>query len=53
MTYQEAKDKYIELFGGFPEFLFMTADESYILPYILKALETGEEIGPPELDVVY
>lgn len=31
----------------------MTASERYVLPYILKALETGEEIEPPDPDVTY
>ncbi len=53
MTYEEAEKRYIEKFGGFPYFLFMGAEKSYILPYILEALETGKEIEPPDDDVIY
>lgn len=51
MTYSEAKNSYIERFGGFPEFLFMGADEGEVLPYIEAALRTGKEITPPAENV--
>lgn len=44
MTYEEAKARYIEEFGGFPEFLFMGADENEVMPFIRRALDTGREI---------
>ena len=47
MTYEEAKEKYIEKFGGFPEFLFMGAEENEVLPLIRRALDTGREIEAP------
>lgn len=53
MTYIEAKKLYIERFGGFPEFLFMGADEDEILPHIQKALKTGKEIEVPDEEMTY
>lgn len=53
MTYGEAKNLYIERFGGFPEFLFMGADENEVLSHILKALKTGKEIKAPNDETVY
>ena len=44
MTYNEARALYIEKFGGFPDFLFMGADENKVLPYIQEALKSGKEI---------
>lgn len=48
MTYDEARALYIEKFGGFPDFLFMGADESEVLPYIQEALKSGKEIELPQ-----
>ena len=53
MILKEAKDKYIEMFGGFPEFLFMGADEDYVVEKIEEALKTGKEIEPEFDDVDY
>lgn len=47
MPYDEARALYIEKFGGFPDFLFMGADEEEVLPYIQEALNTGKEIEIP------
>ena len=51
MTYDEARTLYIEKFGGFPDFLFMGADESEVLPYIQEALKSGKEIELPQRQV--
>ena len=51
MTYDEARTLYIEKFGEFPDFLFMGADESEVLPYIQEALKSGKEIELPQRQV--
>lgn len=43
-TMQEAIDKYVEKFGGFPYFLFSGAPDEQIILAIEKALEEGKEI---------
>lgn len=53
MNYTEAKKLYIERFGGFPEFLFMGADENEVLPYIQKALKTGKEIEATDNGAIF
>lgn len=44
-TMQEAIDKYVERFGGFPYFLFSGATDEQSIQAIKKALEEGKEIN--------
>lgn len=53
MTANEAKQKYIDRFGGFPEFLFMSASDDSIIKAVEKALKDNEEIEPEYDDGVY
>lgn len=53
MSADEAKAAYIKKFGGFPEFLFMGAEESVIVEEVKKALESGTEIKPAYKDGDY
>lgn len=43
-TKSEAIDAYTERFGGFPYYLFMGAEEDYIISEVVKALETERKI---------
>lgn len=43
-TEEDAINAYIERFGGFPYYLFMGADEDYIISKVVKSLETDREI---------
>ena len=43
-TEDDAISAYTERFGGFPYFLFMGAEEDYIISEVVKALETDREI---------
>ena len=43
MTAQEVIDKYTEMFGGWPEFMFMDADDDYIVQELLPCIESGKE----------
>ena len=43
-TEDDAINAYTERFGGFPYFLFMGAEEDYIISEVVKALETDREI---------
>ena len=51
-TEDDAISAYTERFGGFPYFLFMGAEEDYIISEVVKALETDREIEAEE-GVVY
>ena len=51
MTIADAKRKYEECFGGFPEFLFRGARDDVIIAAVKKALASGEEIEAPDEDV--
>lgn len=53
MTVQEAKDRYISRFGGFPEFLFMGAEDAVIINAVKTALDRGKEIELPDTDADY
>ena len=44
----DAINAYTERFGGFPYFLFMGAEEDYIISEVVKALETDREIEAEE-----
>ena len=43
-TEEDAINAYVERFGGFPYYLFMGAEEDYIISEVVKALETDREI---------
>ena len=51
-TEDDAISAYTERFGGFPYFLFMSAEEDYISSEVVKALETDREIEAEE-GVIY
>ena len=51
-TEDDAINSYAERFGGFPYYLFMGAEEDYIISEVVKALETDREIEAEE-GVVY
>lgn len=48
MTREEAINKYVDKFGGWPHFLMMGASDEYVVRQVKKALKTGEEIKPVE-----
>lgn len=48
MTLEEATQRYIEKFGGYPYFLTMGMPDDRRLEVTLEALETGIEIKPKE-----
>lgn len=48
MTVQEAIDKYVERFGGYPYFVMMGASNEYIIQSVAESIRTGEEIRPEE-----
>lgn len=51
-TEDDAINAYTERFGGFPYYLFMGAEEDYIISEVVKALELDREIEAEE-GVVY
>lgn len=51
-TEEDAINAYTERFGGFPYYLFMGADEDYIISEVVKALELDREIEAEE-GVIY
>ena len=51
-TEEDAINAYTERFGGFPYYLFMGAEEDYIISEVVKALETDREIEAED-GVVY
>lgn len=53
MTVQEAIDKYIEFFGGFPFFLFLGAPDEQIITAVEKSLKSGKEIEVDNKDADY
>ena len=54
MDVEEVKAKYIEMFGGYPAFLLMGADDDYIKEKLSECIRTGKELEPDEdEDVVY
>lgn len=52
-TKEDAIDAYIDRFGGFPKFLFMGANEDYIIDEVVKALEIDRKIEPKNEEVTY
>ena len=53
MGVEEVKAKYIEMFGGYPAFLLMGADDDYIVVALTKCIETGKELEPEDDDAIY
>lgn len=53
MTVQEVKDKYIEMFGGYPSFLLMGATDEEIVAQLTKCIETGQELEPEDEEDIY
>lgn len=49
----DAINAYTERFGGFPYFLFMGANEDYIIDEVVKALELDRKIEPKNDEVTY
>lgn len=52
-TVDEVKAKYIEMFGGYPSFLLMGADDDYIIEKLTQCIESGTELEPENPDDVY
>ena len=52
-TKEEAINAYIDRFVGFPKFLFMGANEDYIIDEVVKALEIDRKIEPKNEEVTY
>ena len=50
---EEIKAAYIEKFGGYPSFLFMGVDDETIAETLMKCLESGKELEPPDPDADY
>lgn len=48
MDRQEAVEAYADRFGGFPYFLFMGAEDDYVVEAVRGALEADEPIRAPE-----
>lgn len=48
MTVEEAINKYIEKFGGFPYFQTMGMGDKEIIKKVIEALNSGEEIKAEE-----
>lgn len=53
MTAAEAKEKYIEMFGGYPSFLLMGADDDAIVEALVPCIESGHELEAPDPDDIY
>ena len=53
MNVEEVKAKYIEMFGGYPEFLLMGADDETIVEKLTRCIETGKELEPDDPDAYY
>jgi len=53
MSKEEAINKYIEKFGGFPYMLFMGASDEVIIKAVEKALRDGKEIKNEKEDIDY
>ena len=53
MTVEEVKAKYIEMFGGYPSFLLMGADDDTIIAELSKCIAEGKELKAHNPDAVY
>lgn len=50
---EKAIEKYVNKFGGFPSFLFMGAEDDFIIESIESALKSGKEIEPNDEDMIF
>lgn len=50
MTLEQVREKYIEMFGGYPSFLLMGAEESEEIEKLTKCIETGKELEAEDDD---
>ena len=53
MTIEEAKQAYIDMFGGYPSFLLMGADDDMIIATLTKCVKEGKELEPEDDEDVY
>lgn len=53
MTVEEAKQAYIEKFGGYPAFLLMGADDEFIIDVLTRCVESGKELEAEDPDDMY
>ena len=45
---ENVKNEYIKMFGGYPAFLLMGAEDSEIIEKLSKCVRSGEELGAEE-----
>lgn len=48
MTVEELRNKYIEMFGGYPAYLLMGADEEEERKKLAECIQTGKELEVPD-----
>lgn len=53
MTAEKAIEAYSARFGGWPDFLFMGADDDYIVEKLTEALRMDKEYEAPDPDADY
>ena len=53
MSFEEARDKYIEMFGGYPYFLLMGLDDEEAAAELIKCINSGKEMEAPDPDADY
>ena len=47
-TVEEVRNEYIDMFGGYPAFLLMGADEQEEIKLLEECIESGKELEPEE-----
>ena len=53
MSAEEAIAKYTEMFGGYPAFLLMGAEDDEIISTLTKCIEEGKELKAPDPEADY
>lgn len=53
MTVEEVIAKYEEMFGGYPSFLLMGAEDEEIISMLSKCIEEGKELEAPDEENIY